>query len=48
LATSGLTRVVFVAQDSFATAGIYKWILMQRLKGFYERTARMKIAIFVM
>jgi len=31
-------RVVVGAQDSFATPEIYKWILMQHLKGFHART----------
>jgi hypothetical protein len=30
-----VTRVVFTAQDSFATPHNYKWILMQHLIGFY-------------
>jgi hypothetical protein len=29
-------RVVVGPQDSFATAEIYKWILMQLLKSFHE------------
>jgi hypothetical protein len=36
-ATDGApVRVVVTAQDSFATPPIYKWILMQHLKGFHE------------
>src|SRR5579871_5355515 len=34
-----VTRVVFIAQDSFATAQNYKWILMQHLIGFYAARA---------